>query len=189
MLKSEYLSAPTSCRGRFLPLLEDFRIIVVRCEGLHERLNRQNVVLAVARLFYDSKKIQKCWEEVKERGSELRVRISRLKEHWPDHTRPSQSNQSPTLSIAQEHSQSGNTSLNPPHTSIPPSSGTLATVNSLHSVSNATIQNSEFNSAANNVINTTLHYPLAGIVNNSGSVVITINNYGAPDGPSRQQSS
>ncbi|KIK61176.1 hypothetical protein GYMLUDRAFT_243836 [Collybiopsis luxurians FD-317 M1] len=173
VLKSEYYGAPTSRQEDFLPLLTYFETTVARCERLVERLNRRQAVLAVAFLLYDVEIIKRCQEEVKQKGTELRARITRLKEHWPDHAFSSQSRLSLT---AEERSPSETTYTNPFHTPEPPSSQTPTTVTSLHSASNASIQNSEFNNAANNINRMTFHYP--PIVNNGGSIVLNYNVYG-----------
>ncbi|KIK61179.1 hypothetical protein GYMLUDRAFT_85143 [Collybiopsis luxurians FD-317 M1] len=170
MLKFEFYGAPGSRQKDFLPLLTCFDATLNRCEELVERLNRRNTVLAIALSLYDSENIKRCREEVKEKGLEIRARITQLKEHWPDHAPSSPSNPLPTPSIAQE---SGATHLNPLHASDSLSSQAP----SLHSFSSASIrsiQESQFNSAANDLNNTTYNCP-PSIVNNGGSVVFNFN--------------
>ncbi|KIK61047.1 hypothetical protein GYMLUDRAFT_243729 [Collybiopsis luxurians FD-317 M1] len=178
ILNSECHRAPESRQRDFTKFFADFEIFLTRCETLVERLEGRNALLALIYLVPDCITIKRCLEEVKQKRAELPGRISRLKEHWEHHVCSSLSNQLPTGSTTREHSQSEVLSSNPPHTSIPSSSQSLAMA-SPHSFSNASvhsIQRSQFNSAANNM-NATHNYP-PSIVNNGGSVVLHIH-YGS----------
>ncbi|KIK61174.1 hypothetical protein GYMLUDRAFT_43252 [Collybiopsis luxurians FD-317 M1] len=173
LLKSEYLGAPGSRQEHFLPLFTYFETSLARCEELVERLNKRNVVLAIVYFVHDSKIIKNCNEEVKQKGLELRGRISRLKEHWPNDTCSPQASRLPSGSIGRDHSQfESSSSSDPPHTSTPSSSRSLMMTGpqTLSNASVRSIQTSQFNSAANNMHNTTHNYP-PSVVNNGGSVV------------------
>ncbi|KIK61048.1 hypothetical protein GYMLUDRAFT_261007, partial [Collybiopsis luxurians FD-317 M1] len=176
ILKSEYLGAPESRQGDFSELFANLETTLTDCEALVERLDGRNALLTLVYLVPDFITIKKCLEEVKQKRSELQGRISRLKEHWPNQTCSSQSNQLPTASMVREHSQSESLSLNPPNTSIPLSSQPLTTASrSPHSFSGARVgnlQESHFNSAANDI--NTVHNNPPNIVNHGGSPVFAL---------------